>query len=76
LTVKEPGWTSVEYMRTRTSKGDAVIRVIFDTIRNVTIILHAVAVRLGLWESGGPWWLTCMGEDPRYNSCKYVVPVL
>jgi hypothetical protein len=23
-----------------------------------------------------PEWLTCNGEDPRYSSCRYVVPVL
>jgi hypothetical protein len=63
-------------MRTWTSKGDAAMRVIFDHSRRDTIILHAVAVRLGLQASGGPQWLTCEGEDPRYSSCKCVVPVL
>jgi hypothetical protein len=63
-------------MRTGTSKWDAVIRVMFDTTHNDTIFLHAILVRLGLRASGGPLWLTCKGEDPRYSSCKYVVPVL
>jgi hypothetical protein len=44
------------------------MRVMFDTTRNDTIILHAVTVRLGLTASGGPQWLTCEGEDPRYSS--------
>ena len=52
------------------------MKVMFDTARHDTIILHTVAVRLGLRASGGPQWLTCEGEDPRYSSCKYVVPVL
>jgi hypothetical protein len=66
----------VEYVRTGTSKWDAVIRVMFDTTHNDTIFLHAILVRLGLRASGGPLWLTCKGEDPRYSSCKYMVPVL
>jgi hypothetical protein len=74
--IREPGWKCLEYVRTGMSKGDTVMRVMFDTIRNDTIILHAVAVRLGLRTSGGPPWLTCRGKDPRYSSCKYVVPVL
>jgi len=52
------------------------MKVMFDTARHDTIILHTVAVRLGLRASGGPQWLTCEGEDPRYSSCKYVVPVM
>jgi hypothetical protein len=35
------------------SKGDTVMRVMFDTIRDDTINLHVVAVRLGLRVSGG-----------------------
>ncbi len=52
------------------------MRLMFDTIREETIILHSVAVKLGLRASRGPAWLTHRGEDPRYSSCKYVVPVL
>jgi hypothetical protein len=52
------------------------MRGMFDPSRRDTIILHAVTVRLGLQASGGPQWLTCEGEDPRYSSCKCVVPVL
>jgi hypothetical protein len=33
-------------------------------------------VKLGLRASGWPVWLTNRGEDPRYSSCKYGVPVL
>jgi hypothetical protein len=63
---KEPGWTCVEYMRTWTSKGDAAMRVIFDHSRRDTIILHAVAVRLGLQASGGPQWLAnLLGRGPQ-----------
>jgi hypothetical protein len=46
--IREPGWTCEEYVRTGMSKGDIVMRVIFDTICNDMIILHADAVRLGL----------------------------
>ncbi len=75
--ISEPDSTCVEYVRTRfLSKGDIVMWVMFNIIRNDTIILHAVAVRLGLQASGGPRWLTCGDDDPRYSSCKYVVPVL
>jgi hypothetical protein len=66
--IREPGGTCVEYVRTGMSKGD--MRVMFDTIPNDTIILHAVAVRLGLRASKVQRWLTCRGEDPRYSSCK------
>jgi hypothetical protein len=52
------------------------MRVMFDTIREDTIILHSVAVRLGLRASGGPVWLTRRGKDPRYSSCKYIVSFL
>jgi hypothetical protein len=74
--IRDPGWTCVEYVRTGRSKKDIVMRVMFDTIREETIILHSVAVKLGLRVSGGPAWLTHQSEDPRYSSCKYVVPVL
>jgi hypothetical protein len=63
--IRDPGWTCVEYMRTGMSKGDTIMRVMFDTICEDTIILHAVAVRLGLQASGGPAWLTRRGKDPR-----------
>jgi hypothetical protein len=56
------------------SKEETVLRVMFDTIRDNTIILHAVAVKLELRASGGPQWLTRRDEDP--SSCKYVVPIL
>ncbi len=52
------------------------MRVMFDTIREQTVILHSVAVKLGLRVSGGPAWLAHRGEDQRYSSCKYEVPVL
>jgi hypothetical protein len=74
--IRDPGWTCVEYVRTGRSKEDIVMRVMFDTICEETIILHSVAVKLGLRASGGPAWLTHRGKDPRYSSCKYVVPVL
>jgi hypothetical protein len=31
---------------------------------------------MGLRASGRAEWLTFEGEDPRYSSCKYAVPVL
>jgi hypothetical protein len=74
--VRDPGWTCVEYERTGRSERDIIMRVMFDTIREQTIILHSVAVKLGLRASKGPAWLAHRGEDPRYSSCKYKVPVL
>jgi hypothetical protein len=52
------------------------MRVMFDNVCYDTVILHSVAVRLGLQATGRPEWLTCEGEDPRCSSCRYVVPVL
>ncbi len=74
--IRNPGWTCVEYMRTGRSEKDIVMRVMFDTIRERIIILHSVAVKLGLRASGGPVWLGHRGEDPRYSCCEYEVPVL
>jgi len=74
--IRDPGWTCVEYVRTGRSEKDIVMRVMLDTVREETIILHSVTVKLGLRASGGPAWLTHRGEDPRYSSCKYMVPVL
>jgi hypothetical protein len=75
-TIRNPGWTCVEYVRTGRSEKDIVMRVMFDTIREQTVILHSVAVKLELRASGGPAWLTHRGKDPRFSSCKYMVPVL
>jgi hypothetical protein len=66
----------VEYARTGGSEKDIIMRVMFDTIRERSIILHSVAVKLGLRASGGPVWLGHRGEDLRYSSCEYEVPVL
>jgi hypothetical protein len=74
--IRDPGWTRVEYVRTGRSDKDIVMGVMFDIISDETIILHSVAVKLGLRASRGPAWLTHRGEDPRYSSCKYMVPVL
>jgi hypothetical protein len=74
--IRDPGWTCVEYVRTGGSEKDIIMRVMFDTIRERSIILHSVAVKLGLRASGGPVWLGHRGEDPRYSSCEYEVPVL
>jgi hypothetical protein len=63
--IRNPGRTCVEYVRTGRSEKDIVMRVMFDTIRERTIILHSVAVKLGLRASGGPVWLGHRGEDPR-----------
>ena len=60
----------------REDRQDIFMRVMFDTIRERSIILHSVAVKLGLRASGGPMWLGHRGEDPRYSSCVYEVPVL
>jgi hypothetical protein len=59
--IRDPGWTCVEYVRTGRSERDIVMRVMFDTIREQTIILHSVAAKLGLRASGGPaWQAACM----------------
>jgi hypothetical protein len=63
--IRDPGWTCMEYVRTGRSEKDIIMRVMFDTIREETIILHSVPVKLGLKASGGPAWLTHQGEDPR-----------
>jgi hypothetical protein len=60
-TIRSPGWMCVDYVRTGRSERDIVMRVMFDTIREQTIILHSVAVKLGLRASGGPAWLTHRG---------------
>jgi hypothetical protein len=74
--IRDRGWTCVETVRTGRSEKDIVMRVMFDMFRERTIILHSVAVKLGLRASGGPVWLGHRGEDPRYSSCVYEVPVL
>jgi hypothetical protein len=74
--IRDPGWTCMEYVRTGRAEKDIIMRVMFDTIRKETIILHSVAVKLGLKASGGPAWLTHQGEDPRYSSCRYMVLVM
>ncbi len=74
--IRDPGWTCVQYVRTGRTGEDIFMRVMFDTIRERSTILHSVPVKLGLRASGGPVWLSHRGEDPRYSSCKYEVPVL
>jgi hypothetical protein len=69
-------WEAECRLRTGRSKKDIVMRVMIDTIREETIILFSIAVKQGLSASRGPASLTHQGEDPRYSSCKYVVPVL
>ncbi len=63
----------MEYVRTGLSKRDIVMRVMFDTIRSRRL---SCTRSLGLRASGGPAWLAHRGEDLRYSSCKYEVPVL
>jgi hypothetical protein len=74
--LKDPGWTCVLYVKTGGANKDIFMRVMFDTIREQSVVLHSVAVKLGLRASGGPMWLSHPGEDPRYSSCVYEVPVL
>jgi hypothetical protein len=74
--LRDPGWTCVLYVKTGRANEDIFIRVMFDTIREQSVVLHSVAVKLGLRASGGPMWLSHQGEDPRYSSCVYEVPVL
>jgi len=74
--LRNPGWTCVLFVKTGGNNQDIFIRVMFDTIREQSVVLHTVAVKLGLRASGGPMWLTHPGEDPRYSSCVYEVPVL
>ncbi len=66
----------MEYVRTGRPEKYIVMRVMFVTVSEEIIMLHSVAVKLGLRASGGPAWLTHRGEDPRYSSCKFTVPVL
>ncbi len=44
--LRDPGWTCVQYVRTGRTREDIFLRVMFDTIRERTIILHSVAVKL------------------------------
>ncbi len=74
--LRDPGWTCVQYVKTGRTSEDIFMRVMFDTIRERSIILHSVPVKLGLRASGGPMWIGHRGEDPRYSSCVYEVPVL
>ncbi len=74
--LRDPGWTCVQYVRTGRDNEDIFMRVMFDTIREQSIVLHSVAVKLGLRASGGSMWVSHQGEDPRYSSCVYEVPVL
>ena len=74
--LRDPGWTCVLFVKTGGANQDVFMRVMFDTIREQSVVLHSVAVKLGLRASGGPMWLTHPGEDPRYSSCVYEVPVL
>jgi hypothetical protein len=74
--LRDPGWTCVQYVRTGKANEDIFMRVMFDTIREQSVVLHTVAVKLGLRASGGPMWVSHQGEDPRYSSCVYEVPVL
>ncbi len=64
------------FVKTGGASQDIFMRVMFDTIREQSVVLHSVAVKLGLRASGGPMWLNHPGEDPRYSSCVYEVPVL
>jgi hypothetical protein len=41
--LRDPGWTCVQYVRTGRSDEDIFMRVMFDTIRERSIILHSVA---------------------------------
>jgi hypothetical protein len=74
--LRDPGWTCMLFVKTGGANQDIFIRVMFNTIREQSVVLHSVAVKLGLRASGGPMWLTHPGEDPRYSSCVYEVPVL
>ena len=74
--LRDPGWTCVLYVKTGGVDKDIFMRVMFDTIREQSVVLHSVAVKLRLRASGGPMWLSHPGETPRYSSCVYEVPVL
>ncbi len=74
--LRDPGWTCLQYVKTGRANEDIFMRVMFDTIREQSVVLHSVAVKVGLRASGGPMWLSHQGEDPRYSSCVYEVPVL
>jgi hypothetical protein len=76
LVLRDPGWTCLLFVKTGGANQDIFMRVMFDTIREQSVVLHSVAVKLGLRASRGPTWLNHPGEDPRYSSCVYEVPVL
>jgi hypothetical protein len=62
--LRDPGWTCVLYVKTGKANEDIFMRVMFDTIREQSVVLHTVAVKLGLRASGGPMWVSHQGEDP------------
>jgi hypothetical protein len=71
--LRDPGWTCVLYVKTGGANKDIFMRVMFDTIREQSVVLHSVAVKLGLRRTNV---VGHQGEDPRYSSCVYEVPVL
>ncbi len=62
--LRDPGWTCVLFVKTGGANQDIFIRVIIDTIREQSVVLHSVAVKLGLRASGGPMWLTTRVRTP------------
>ncbi len=69
----DPGWTCVLFVKTGGASQDIFIRVMFDTIREQSVVLHSVAVKLGLRASGGPMWLTHLhvrGTCPGLEGAK------
>jgi hypothetical protein len=50
--LRDPGWTCVQYVKTGRANEDIFMRVMFDTIREQSVVLHSVAVKLGLRASG------------------------
>ena len=50
--LRDPGWTCVLFVKTGGANQDIFIRVMFDTIREQSVVLHSVAVK-GLGQGPG-----------------------
>jgi len=42
--LRDPGWTCMLYVKTGGTNKDIIMRVMFDTIREQSVVLHSVAV--------------------------------
>jgi hypothetical protein len=70
--LRDPGWTCVQYVKTNKANEDIFMRVMFDTIREQSVVLHSVAVKLGLRASSGP--MTGRSDWIKARGVSYTTP--